>query len=385
MTSPPERWRPDWAALATQIVERTLQIQAGERVVYLVDPTECPELFEEVRAAVLRSGGIEQATMLGWSQRLAAQRTGGGRLDPDVSRRERDAHLELMNTADVFMWLPTSFAWPDAVSAWESEWVLARWHGRGIHFHWFPDAGSPAGHPVHLELERVYERAILELDYAALAARQRRLVESIRGRTIRVTTPDGTDLTLDCPKDGWYCRNDGDASPAKAVAAASARDREEELPCGAVRLIPSENSARGVIKLRGGTSGRTWNWNGTGLDLARFGDDIDIVFADGRATELRSRSHQHELDRVRADLTGDWDRIGEIVFGTNPLLTTPAEAKMPAYWGFGDGGFRIHLGENWESGGRFESDVYINMFFMNTSVEARGGDAIVRDGRLLVQ
>ena len=74
-----------------------------------------------------------------------------------------------------------------------------------------------------------------------------------------------------------------------------------------------------------------------------------------------------------------------IVFGTNPLLETPKEAKMPAYWGFGDGGFRVHLGHNWESGGRYESDLYINLFLMNTTIEVRGGETIVRDGRLLVQ
>lgn len=379
-------WRPNWSAIASQIVERSLQVQRGERVVYLADPSVCPDLFEEVRAAVLRRGGIEQATILGWTRRLAEQRTGGGRtVDAEVERLEREAHLDLMNTAGIFMWLPTSFEYPDAISTWESERVLARWRGRGIHCHWFPDAGSPPDHPVHRELERVYERAILELDYAALAVRQRHLVDAIRGRSIRVTTPDGTDLVLDCPKDGWYCRNDGDASRAKAQTATSARDREEEFPCGAVRLIPGEDSARGVIRLRGGISGHTWNWNGTGLDLTKLGDDLDIVFAGGRVTELRSRSHQQELDRIRAGLRGDWDRVGEIVFGTNPLLETPKEAKMPAYWAFGDGGFRIHLGHNWESGGHYDSDLYINLFLMRTTIAVQGGDTIVRDGRLLVQ
>ena len=383
--TPAEHWQPDWAAIATQIVERTLQLERGERVVYLADPNECPQLFEEVRAAVLRRGGIEQATILGWSRRLAEQRTGGGSLDPEVSRLERAAHLDLMRTSDIFMWLPTSFDWPEAISTWESEWVLARWPGRGVHFHWFPDAGSPPDHPVHRELERVYERAILELDYAALAERQRRLVDAIRGRIIRVTTPGGTDVTLECPKDGWYCRNDGDQSHAKAATATAARDREEELPCGAVRLIPSEDSARGLVKLKGSISGHTWNWNGTGLDLTKLGDDLEIVFAGGRITELRSRTHQRELDQLRPSLRGDWDRVGEIVFGTNPLLETPRDAKMPAYWAFGDGGFRIHLGHNWESGGHYDSDLYVNLFFMTTTITVQGGDTIVRDGRLLVQ
>ena len=152
-----------------------------------------------------------------------------------------------------------------------------------------------------------------------------------------------------------------------------------------MRLIPSEDSARGLVKLKGSISGHTWNWNGTGLDLTKLGDDLEIVFAGGRITELRSRTHQRELDQLRPSLRGDWDRVGEIVFGTNPLLETPRDAKMPAYWAFGDGGFRIHLGHNWESGGHYDSDLYVNLFFMTTTITVQGGDSIVRDGRLLVQ
>jgi len=378
-----DAWRPDWSALAAQIVDRSLQVARGERVVYLVDPNECAELFDEVRAAVLRRGGVEQATILGWSRRLAEQRTPGGRaLDAETAQRELAAHRGLLATAGIFIWLPTSYAYPEAITTWESERILSDWRGRGVHFHWFPDAGSPPDHPVHRELERVYQRAILDLDYAAHAERQRRLVNAIRGRTIRVTTDQGTDITFACPKDGWYCRNDGDASPARSRT--TARDREEELPCGAVRLIPDKGSARGVIALRGGISGHTWNWNGTGLDLAKLGDDIDIVFADGRVTELRSKTHQPELDRIRAGLRGDWDRVGELVFGTNPLLVTPPAARMPAYWAFGEGGFRIHLGHNWESGGDYDSDLYINLFFMNTTISVAGGDTMVSGGRLLI-
>ena len=88
---------------------------------------------------------------------------------------------------------------------------------------------------------------------------------------------------------------------------------------------------------------------------------------------------------MRPSLRGDWDRVGEIVFGTNPLLETPRDAKMPAYWAFGDGGFRIHLGHNWESGGHYDSDLYINLFLMTTTITVKDGEAIVRDGHLLVQ
>ena len=378
-----ETWKPRYAALADRIVNGTFKMQPGERVIYLVDPAECPELFDEVRAAVWNAGAIEQATIHAWSPKLGQLRTPGGKpLEPDVMRRERFAHLDLFNTADIFMWLPTSFWRRDSVSTWESEWILGRWRGRGLHYHWFPDAGTPPGHPVHLELQKIYERGILDLDYAANARRQRALVEAIRGRKLHVTSPDGTDITFTCPREGWYCINDGDASKEKSLRATTARDREEELPCGAVRLLIDENSANGVIGLHSAISGNNWNWNGFGLDLTAFGDDLDIVMKGGHITELRSKTHQKDVDAARAKLVGDWDRIGEVVFGTNPLLTTPAEARMPTYWAFGDGGFRFHFGINGESGGHFEGNLWINLFLMRTTVEIDGGDTIVRAGKL---
>src|SRR5207244_10323195 len=96
-----EAWRPNYAGLADQIVNKTFKVQKGERVIYLVDPAECPELFDEVRVAVWNAGGIEQATIHAWSPKLGQLRTPGVRqLDADVARRERAAHLDLFNTAD---------------------------------------------------------------------------------------------------------------------------------------------------------------------------------------------------------------------------------------------------------------------------------------------
>jgi hypothetical protein len=104
---------------------------------------------------------------------------------------------------------------------------------------------------------------------------------------------------------------------------------------------------------------------------------------DGRIAELRGGEEQAALDEAYAALKGDKDRLGEIVFGTNPLLVTPPGARMPTYWGFGDGVFRVHLGDNVESGGRFHSNLWINLFLTDTTITA-GGETIVRDGTCLI-
>jgi hypothetical protein len=372
-------WTPDWDAIADQIVNRTFRLQSGERVIYLADPYLCPELLDAVRSAVLAAGGVEQATLLTWTPRLIDQRTPRGTAaDPEAVQREQHAHWELFQTADVFMWLPNDFRLRGTFTGWETEWILGRWRGRGMHCHWFPEPGTAPDAPVNLELQQIYQRAILELDYAALRDRQRRLVEAIRGRRLRVTTPDGTDLSFQMPPDGWYHCNDGDASREKALRAVCARDREEELPCGAVRSIPEPDSVNGVLSLR-----REPAWNGFGIDVARFAADLDLEFRDGRISRLHAGDGQAELDAAWGALRGDKDRLGEIVFGTNPLLTTPAAARMPTYWGFGDGAFRFHLGDNAESGGRFHSNLWLNLFLTDTTITA-DGETIVRDGACVV-
>jgi hypothetical protein len=373
-------WKPNWRALADHAVNRTLRLQKGERVIYLVDPQLYPDLFDEFRAAVLGAGGIEQATIVAWTPRLAEFRTRSGHaLDPDAALDERRAHMELFETADVFIWLPpTSYDRPAAYTAMESEWIVGRWPGRTVHFHWPLDPLAPRDHPVQRQIQEMGERAILELDYSTLADRQRRLLDALRGSSVRVTTSAGTDIRFDCPKDGWYYASDGDCSRQRTEHATSARDRTQELPCGVVRTIPAEDSVEGTIVLR-----KKPAFHGSGLDIGGFADDLDVVFTRGTITDLRSRTHQKALDAARGSLTGDWNRLGEFVIGMNPLLQTPPEAATPVYWGYGEGLVRFHFGENAESGGRFHTTTPLHTFLHEATVEANGR-ALLRDGKLLM-
>jgi leucyl aminopeptidase (aminopeptidase T) len=374
-------WTPNWTALAEQIVIRTLQLQVGERVLYLADPSVHPDLLDAVRATVLKAGGIEHATLLNWTPRLAALRTPQGwHPDEEARQREDRAALELFQTADVLIWLPPDWLRRGAFTFGQSEWVLGRWRGRSVHFHWFPEPGRPPDDPVHERLSRAYERAILDLDYAALRSRQERLVSAIRGRTLRVTTPDGTDMTVRLSRDGWYCLNDGVVSRAKALRAVCARDREEELPCGAVRTLPLADSAHGVIRYR-----RRQAIFSASVGLDAYTDQLDLVFDHGHLTALRVAHDQAELNRQWEAQTGDKDRLSEIVFGTNPLLPLHVEgARVPPYWAFGAGGFRFHLGDIVESGGPFKSSFAAECWLTDATVEA-DGETIIRDGRLLVE
>jgi hypothetical protein len=331
-----------------------------------------------LREAVLTAGGIEQATMLMWTPRLVKLRSPRGTPpDAQAAMRERNAHRELFETADVFMWLPHNAWIRGTYNGGESEWILGRWRGRGLHMHWYPDVGSQPGDAINTLLYQIYERAILELDYEAQRDLQSRLIQAIRGRRLRVTAPAGTDISFRLAADGWYHRNDGDGSREKVANAACARDREEEVPCGSVRTIPEQNTVEGIISLRG------IPWNGFPIDIEPFVSHLDLVFRGGRLVEVDAGERQADWEAAWAKLSGDRDRLGEIVFGTNPLLETPPGARLPTHWNLQAGGFRMHLGDNVESGGDVRTNLWINLFFTDATISA-DGDMIVKGGVLQV-
>lgn len=369
-------WNPDWDALAGQMVQ-TMCIESAERVVLYGDPSAWPEPFEAVRVHLLRIGAIDHATVPAWQGRLGALRDSAGRNpDPMAARREAHALLDLLRTADVFLWLPNDWYGPGSSNG-VSEWALARWRGRGMHFHWFPDYLLPADDPIQLPLRQMLQRAVLDLDYQAHHAHQKRIAAAILGKTLRVSTPDGTDLQFSIDADAWCHLNDGHFDRTKQLDATCARDREEELPCGAIRIIPRSDSVSGIIAYRSGQG-----IAGT-LDLSEYTDNLDFVVSEGRITEVRGGPRNAELQSIWGDQTGDYDRISEVVFGSNPLLTTLPGLRLPPYWGFGSGCIRFHTGSNIESGGRFTSSLSLELFNSDATVWA-GRDCLIKDGQLLV-
>jgi hypothetical protein len=110
--------------------------------------------------------------------------------------------------------------------------------GRTIHFHWlqngsvFPLPGQPLP-PLHV-IEATYQRALLDADYDALAAHQRRFERAMRTGEVRVTSPAGTDIRFRIG-DRPVNFQDGDASAVRGERGVILIDREIELPAGALR------------------------------------------------------------------------------------------------------------------------------------------------------
>ena len=154
------------------------------------------------------------------------------REDPAKRGTEDEALRALFALADIYIWLPTSWAY----NVWQTEEILTTWAGRSIHFHWIMEAVDPIAFRT---LSEQYVRALF-IDYAQLAARQRRVVDVLRGASIHLSDDRGTSLAFAIPPDAHFHLGNGDASRTFIAAHAtpgSARDREVELPCGAIRTV----------------------------------------------------------------------------------------------------------------------------------------------------
>ena len=102
----------DWSRIARLIVHQSLETQPGERVIIHADPTYFPALLEQVRIELVKAGAVELFTGLLHSPGLeAVRRSYRRRQDAGLMAGEDRAMAELFALADIYIWLPTRWAW----------------------------------------------------------------------------------------------------------------------------------------------------------------------------------------------------------------------------------------------------------------------------------
>ncbi len=361
----PYDYQTDWSRIAKLIVRRSLQTQPGERVLIHADPTYFPALTEQVRIEVNRAGAVELATAMLHPPGLErVRRELRRREDAELRAMEDRAMTALFDLADIYIWLPTSWAY----NVGQTEKILETWRGRSIHFHWIMDPVDPTLFRV---LSQTYDDA-LDIDYAALTAHQRRVVEVLRNGTIEITDQRGTSLRFEL-HDAHFHLGNGDASKAFIESYArrgSARDREVELPCGAVRTVDISNAEGLVVTAPEVFAGRQVG-------------SLRAEFQANRITRLTSEHHHAYVQAVWGAETGDKDRIGEFNLGVNPKLTMLPGISYVPYYGYGAGIIRLSLGDNAESGGTNRSSYHQWLFLTDATVKA-SGRPVVEHGRLVL-
>jgi hypothetical protein len=361
-----------YPALAERLVQQ-MALQPGEKVLLLSHPGDFEPLIPLLRQGVIRAGGVD----LGCWQVLAE--------GVDLKEREksvaasRAALLPLLRTVDLAVMLPGASPADPEYAAMQD--VLREGHGRTIHFHWSaggtPSAYPVPGHPLPSQavIDAVYQRAVLQSDCRAIGEVQRRFAAALRAGEVRVTTPAGTDLRFRIG-DRPINFQDGDASAARASAGRILIDREIEIPCGAIRVAPLEETVEGVIAF----PPARWGDKEPGKDV----DGLILRFAQGRVAEVRARSGQ---DAVEAELRAGGDAarsFRELALGFNPALAVPPvsdTAPWIPYYGYGAGVVRLSLGDNSELGGKVTGGYVRWNLFTDATVTA-GGQVWVKDGKL---
>jgi hypothetical protein len=355
----------DWRAVAAQIVERMAPAR-GERVLLVGIPGTTDSLVPALRSAITAAGATDLGAI---AERVSTPTEWATEFTRDLGSRTGAGRDELLASVDAAVMLPGPT--PTDVFYAAMQRVLGTGRGRTVHFHWigaYELDGRPI--PTTADVARVYQRALLETDYVGLAARQRAFEEALRRGVVRVTTPAGTNLEFRIG-DRPVTKQDGDASAARARLARNLIDREIELPAGAVRVAPLEETVEGTIAFPPGV------WGGERVE------GLVLTFARGKITEVRAATGREAVER---ELTGGGDAarsFRELALGMNPLLAIPAEGRrwIP-YYGYGAGVVRLSLGDNGELGGSVRGPYTRWNFFTDATVTV-GTDVWGRDGRLV--
>ena len=366
--APPPRL--DWQKIADRLV-RQMALQPGERVLLLAAPGEFEPLIPLLRLAVIRAGGTDLGS---WTVLplpfLAGQ---DAAVLEQGEKRSRTALQSMLQNVDVAVMMPGAIPVHAEYAAMQE--VLKSGHGRTIHFHWHtlgtPSALAVPGHPLPSQevIDATYQRALFTSDCKAVGAVQRRFAVALRAGEVRITSPSGTDLRFRIG-DRPVNFQDGDASAARAREAKVLIDREIELPCGAIRVAPHEESVSGTIAFP------TGEWAGKPVE------GLKLRFVHGKVTEVTATQGREAVEE-ELQKGGEAARsFREIALGFNPELAVPDAHPWIPYYGYGAGVLRLSLGDNEELGGKVRGSYVRWNFFTDTTV-AVDGKVWVKNGKLI--
>ena len=349
--------------LASDLVAR-MRLQPGERVLLVAVKGRADALIPALRQRIVAAGASDLGVLAAVGDPDATWLTDFTRAAP----KDRAALVPYLASIDLAVMMPGASVQHPAYAAMQD--VLKTGRGRTIHFHWegaYALDGSVL--PVTPEKGLFYQRVLRETDYAALGALQAAFERAARASAIRVTTPAGTDITFRVG-DRPVTKQDGDASAERARSGRNLIDREVELPAGAIRVAPIEESVNGQIAFPPGI------WGGERVE------GLVMRFSAGRITGITATSGATAVER---ELTqgGDGARaFREFALGFNPLLAIPESGeKWIPYYGYGAGVVRLSLGDNTELGGRVAGG-YVRWNFFTDATVTIGNETWVSGGKL---
>lgn len=362
-TTPAQSLR-DTEKVAALLVQR-MQLQRGERVLLAAIPGRSDALIAVLRRKIRDAGALDLGVIPGTGEPDSSWSTEFTRGAP----QDRAGLANYLATVDLAVMMPGVVVAAPVYAAMQD--VLRSGNGRTIHFHW-EGAYALDGTllPVTPERGAFYERVLFDTDYRALNAMQSAFERAVRNAPVRVTNPAGTDITFRVDNRP-VTKQDGDASAAHARLGRNLIDREIELPAGAIRLAPIEESVNGRIAFPASV------WGGERVE------GLVMRFSNGRVTDFTATSGTAGVERELAQ-AGDGGRsFREFALGFNPLLAIPGSGdRWIPYYGYGAGVVRLSLGDNTELGGTVTGGYVRWNFFTDATVRV-GDDVWVDAGKLV--
>tara|TARA_B100000497_G_scaffold127011_1_gene167485 strand:+ start:3104 stop:4246 length:1143 start_codon:yes stop_codon:yes gene_type:complete len=355
----------DLNAISDKIIDLS-KLKPGERVLLVMAPGEFDDIINELResieaknAAYLGTMSVSDLQPEEWTTTWISER-----MNKDDERLEA-----LFEDVDLGIMLPGASPIHQPYKVLQS--MLEGTSKRTIHFHW-AGAYDLNGNLLNTDDEKseFYQNVILNTDYKALSEAQVSFENAMRNEEIRVITEEGTDISFKIG-DRPVTKQDGNASKSRASEGMNLIDREIEIPSGAIRVAPIEESVNGIIAFPNA------KWDDTDVE------DLKVTIESGKIVEIKASKGE---EAVRNEMTkaGDAGRsFREFALGFNPMMTIQ-EGNLPwiPYYGYGAGVVRLSLGDNTELGGKVGGGYVRWNFFPNATVTV-GDEIWVKKGKLL--
>lgn len=355
----------NFIAIADLIVARS-KLQPGEQVLIVAQPGRFDSLVAVLEQAVAKTGanylGAISTDSLNQPEAWTTDFVRGA-----LHKSPTDLMAQL-GEVDLGIMLPGAVPTDKPYAAMQE--VLNLGHGRTIHFHW-SGAYDILGQPIEITpaIDQLYQNVLFNTVYDSLTSIHQRFDSAMRKAAVHVTTPAGTNLVFQIG-DRPMTKQDGDASLGRMQYARNLIDREVELPAGAIRVAPIEETVEGTIAFPDGM------WNGQKVE------GLILTFKKGKVTNISAKSGQESV-KAELDKAGDAGySFRELAVGFNPLLAIPKENPFIPYYGYGAGIIRLSLGDNTELGGNVKGGYVRWNFFLDATVSV-GDDTWVKDGVLV--
>lgn len=355
---------PNWEAIADKLLERS-DLVKEEKVVLIAKPGEFDPLIELLAEKINKTGAIYLGT---FSVNSSVKPV---KWETDFIRKAKGKTKEDLTDylvqVDLGIMMPG--ASPSDVEYASMQDVLRRDKGRTIHFHW-SGAYNLSGETIEIDniKNEYYQKVFLETDYIKLGKIQRSFEDDIRNKWIKISTPRGTNIKFKIGNRP-VTKQDGNAS-SKREKQLNLIDREIELPSGAIRVAPIEETVEGTIAFPNSI------WSGKKVE------GLVLTFDSGKVINIESSTGK-EAVKTELDSAGEAGySFREFALGFNPLLAIPEENPWIPYYGYGAGVVRLSLGDNSELGGNVKGGYVRWNFFTNATVKV-GDDIWVKGGKFL--